>query len=148
LEKEEYMNERLNQQIDWYDDKSIKHQRIYKCWKIAQIILSATIPFAAGYIDSIKVLSVVVGVMGVIVTSIEGILTMGKYHENWIEYRRICETLKHEKYMFLTGTGVYKNEASFPNLVERVESVISQENVNWAALNYEDNTKNGGKING
>lgn len=141
---EEYVTTRLDTQIDWYDKKSITHQSTYKRWKIAQIILSASIPFVVGYVESWKFLAIIVGAMGVIITCIEGILTLGKHHEYWIEYRSVCETLRHEKYMFLTKTGVYRNEPSFGNLVERVESVISQENVNWAALNYEDNKKNGG----
>ena len=37
--------------------------------------------------------------------------------------------------MFLTGTGVYKNENdSFALLVERCETIISSENINWANL--------------
>ncbi|PIC81075.1 hypothetical protein CSV75_04660 [Sporosarcina sp. P18a] len=144
MEELEYVKERLDNQIKWYDDKSISHQKIYKRWKIAQIIISASIPFVVGYVDIVKFLAIIVGLMGVVITCIEGILTLGKYHENWIEYRSICETLRHEKYMYLTKTGVYSNEPSFINLVERVESVISQENVNWAALNYENNKTNGG----
>lgn len=142
--EEEYIKTRIDDQINWYDKKSISHQSIYKSWKITQIIISASIPFVVGYVDSLRFLAIVVGAMGVVITCIEGILTLGKHHENWIEYRSICETLRHEKYMYLTRTGIYKNEGSFSNLVERVESVISQENVNWAALNYEDNTKSGG----
>ncbi len=143
MDIDQYISERLDHQINWYDEKSQSHQKTYKRWKMVQIALSAFIPFLVGYVDPVTELAIAVGVMGVAITCIEGILTMGKYHENWIEYRSICETLKHEKYMYLTGTGVYKNEAAFTNLVERVESVISQENINWAALNYEDN-KNGG----
>ncbi|GKV54281.1 hypothetical protein NCCP2222_02280 [Sporosarcina sp. NCCP-2222] len=144
MQEEEYISSRVDEQINWYDKKSISHKKVYKGWKITQIIISASIPFVVGYVENLSFLAVVVGLMGVVITCIEGVLTLGKYHENWIEYRSICETLRHEKYMYLTRTGVYKNKGSFTNLVERVESVISQENVNWAALNYEDNKKNGG----
>ncbi|HHY74088.1 MAG TPA: DUF4231 domain-containing protein [Bacillus bacterium] len=141
---EQYLNERLDDQINWYDKKSIWHQKIYKRLKITQIILSAAIPFLAGYIDSIKWLAIIAGSMGVIITCIEGVLSLGKHHENWIEYRSICETLRHEKYMYLTKTGIYRNEDSFGNLVERIETIISKENVNWASMNYGDNKENGG----
>lgn len=135
MDKHQYIEERLEQQITWYDNKSICHQNTYKRWKLVQIILSASIPFIAGYVDVLKVLAILTGALGVIITSIEGYLSLGKQHENWIEYRKICETLKHEKYMYETGTGVYNTDEKFEVLIERVETIISQENVNWAGIN-------------
>ena len=41
--------------------------------------------------------------------------------------------------MYLTRTGVYDTESPFKLLVERVESIISKENVNWASLNSNQN---------
>ena len=65
----------------------------------------------------------------------ESFISISKHHDNWIDYRRTAESLKHEKYMFLTGTGVYKNEKDdFSLLVERCETIISSENINWANL--------------
>ncbi len=144
MDENTYFEERLEEQIKWYDGKSVGHQNVYKRWKYAQVILSASIPFLVGYVADFSKIGFIIGVFGVFITCIEGILTIGKHHENWIEYRSICETLRHEKYMYLTRTGVYKGEEPFKHLVERVETVISQENVNWAALNYEKNKHNGG----
>lgn len=60
---------------------------------------------------------------------------MNKYHENWIQYRSTAEILKHEKFLYLTRSGGYKNSsASFNELVERCESIISSENVDWVQL--------------
>ena len=135
MKKDEYINERLEEQINWYDKKCIRSQSKYKRLKIIEIILAATIPFLSVFSqDFIQITWIIAGIGGLI-TIIESWLNISKYHENWIEYRSICETLKHEKYMFLTQTGVYNVENHFHLLVERVESIISKENVNWANLN-------------
>jgi len=141
ITEETYFQERLDDQIDWYDRKSIQAQRLYKRLKGIVIILSASIPLFVGFITDHKIWATIVSVIGVAITVIEGWLGLSKYHENWIEYRSICETLRHEKYMYLTKTGVYEADNPFKILVERVESIISNENVNWANLN---NNQNGG----
>lgn len=141
ITEEQYIKERLEDQISWYDNKSIKCQKNFKVIKSTVIILSASIPFLVGFISDFKLFEVIVSFIGVVIVVMEGWLSLAKYHENWIEYRSICETLKHEKYMYLTKTGVYETEQPFKMLVERVENIISNENVNWANLN---NNQNGG----
>ncbi|MBN6887778.1 uncharacterized protein DUF4231 [Cytobacillus horneckiae] len=141
ITEEQYIKERLEDQINWYDTKSQKAQKRYKFFKGCVIVLSASIPLLVGFIPEWKVWATVVGVIGVLIAGIEGWLGLAKYHENWIEYRAICETLRHEKYMYLTKTGVFdmdSNTQIFKTLVERVESIISNENVNWASLNNND----------
>lgn len=148
MEQTEYLKERLEDQILWYDTKSSYHQNHYKRWKRMQIILTAFLPLSTGLIGRFQWFSIMFGIIGVLIACIEGVLALGKHHENWIEYRSICETLKHEKYMFLTKTGVYKEDEPFPYLVERVESIISKENINWASLHYENNNQKGDKPSG
>lgn len=140
MTQREYIEERLNDQIKWYDNKSISTQQVYKRIKIGQIIFTALIPFLAGLVDKYSSIIIIISLLGVAVTILEGYTTLGKFHEHWIEYRRICETLQHEKYMFLTNAGVYSGSDDFPLFVERIESIISQENLNWAALQNNDNT--------
>lgn len=136
-----YLQERLEDQINWYDTKSIHSQKLYKRLKGIVILLSASIPLFVGFISDYESWETVVSFIGVTIVVIEGWLSLTKYHENWIEYRGICETLRHEKYMYLTRTGVYDVENPFKVLVERVENIISKENINWAGL-Y--NNQNGG----
>ena len=37
--------------------------------------------------------------------------------------------------MYLARAGIYKTQSPFELLVERVENIISKENINWANLN-------------
>ena len=141
INKETYIHDRLEDQINWYDNKSMKYQKLYKRLKCIIIVLSASIPLFVGFIADYDIWETIVSAIGVAIVVIEGWLSLTKYHENWIEYRSICETLRHEKYMYLTRTGIYDSDNPFKVLVERVESIISKENLNWASLN---NNQNGG----
>ncbi|MFT8928479.1 MAG: DUF4231 domain-containing protein [Sporolactobacillus sp.] len=146
MDEKTYVEERLDNQLIWYDKKSIMCQNKYKCIKMTEFIISGVITVLAGTLVKFECLSnyisILLSILGVSITIFEGYLTMGKFHENWIEYRSISETLKKEKYMYLTKTGVYEEgdapKTSFTTLVERVESIISNENVNWANLNSND----------
>lgn len=137
-----YLEDRLNNQIDWYDKKSISSQKKYKSLKLLEIIMASIIPVLSVFSKDFNFITWIIAIVGSSISIIEGWLAVMKYHENWIEYRSICETLKHEKYMFLTDTGVYSTHNSFKLLVERVESIISKENINWANMNKKSN---GGK---
>jgi len=122
--------ERLEDQLSWYDSKSMENQRWYKRLKIAEIIAAAIIPFAAGF-DGLGILT---GILGVLIVIFIGIQSLNQYHDNWISYRSTAEQLKHEKYLWLSKAGPYKNtEKPEVMLAERVESLISKEHAKWEA---------------
>ncbi|MFX3616272.1 MAG: DUF4231 domain-containing protein [Sporolactobacillus sp.] len=146
LDECNYLKERLDDQINWYSKKSQSCQKKYKVLKRIEMALAATIPVltsvAIGLNSYQMIMSSTIGLFGACIAVLEGFISLGKYHENWIEYRSVCETLKKEKYMYLTKTGIYREgdaeETTFTTLVERTESIISNENVNWASLNSND----------
>lgn len=141
-EHREYIITRLNVQINWYDKKSILAQKKYKLFTFFTILCTSLTPVAANLILSTQISKYVVSFLGVFATLSQGIINMSKYNENWIEYRTVCETLKKEKYMFLTNAGVYHDiEDSFVYFAERTESIISQENLNWANITKEEKEK-------
>ena len=128
--------ERLDDQIGWYDRKSMSCQRVFKRTKIVQIVAAAVIPFLAAL--SVKEVwsSVhwITGGLGVLVTVFEGLLQLGQYQQNWFMYRSTCEALKHEKYLYLGKAGPYASATdAHALLAERVESLVSQEHAKWAS---------------
>ena len=139
MNEDEYITDRLDDQIIWYDKKSQTNQRWFKCLRIFEIISAAIIPFLAGIGSSIPYYSVIIGALGVIIAVSAGVSAIYKFHENWIEYRTTSETLKHEKYLFQTKCPPYHQEDSFCRLVQRVEGLISKENSQWSR--YVDKTK-------
>ncbi|MGI6557412.1 MAG: DUF4231 domain-containing protein [Limnochordia bacterium] len=129
--EQEYFEQRLDDQINWYDKKSVFSQQRYKQLRTAEIVLSLLIPFATPFIPSNHYLVYVVGVSSVALALIAGLLSLHNYRDNWVEYRNTCENLKREKYMYLTKTGPYARENRFAILVERVETIMSCERDIW-----------------
>jgi hypothetical protein len=100
MNEEEYLNDRLNDQINWYSKKSQTNQKWFKGLRLLEIIAATIIPFLAGIGSIIPYYLIIIGVLGVIIAVSAGLSALYKYHENWIEYRTTSETLKHEKYLF------------------------------------------------
>lgn len=48
LDEAKYLKERLEDQIDWYDRKSISNQKSFKRLQVLIIVASATILFLSG----------------------------------------------------------------------------------------------------
>ncbi len=131
MEIEQYLQERLDDQISWYDRKSGSNQRLYKRLRLLEIVAAASIPLLTGFIAEYSFMTHVVAIVGVAVAVISGAFALFKFQENWIEYRTTAETLKHHKYLYLTRSAPYQGEDAFHTLVETVEGLISQENSKW-----------------
>src|SRR5580698_2267538 len=85
----------LQDQIEWYDRKSGSNQKAFKCLKICTIASAAIIPLLASTMPSTT------AGLGVFIVILEGLQQLNQYHSNWIAYRSTCETLKHEKFLYL-----------------------------------------------
>ncbi|MDY6895748.1 MAG: DUF4231 domain-containing protein [Thermotogota bacterium] len=149
MKSDEYIEKRLEDQIDWYDKKSLSSQSIFKRMRKTEIILAASIPFITTIInifDSITVIgSILLGLVGVSISILAGFIAFGQHQEHWIEYRTTCESLKKEKFLFQTKVEPYNDEDAFELLVQRVETLVSKENTNWTQymINREKGEKNG-----
>ena len=133
MDQDKYLKERLDDQIDWYDKKSQWNQKWFKRLKIMEISFAAFIPFMISFItESTIILKIIAGSFGIIIVIISGLIGLYKFQENWIEYRTTCETLRHEKFLFLTKSYPYNVDQPFLLLVQRIESLISKENTNWS----------------
>ena len=122
--------ERLEDQINWYDKKSLFNQAWYKRVKIIQILTGSFVPLAAG----LNAHAAVTGGLGVLIVVLEAVQSLQQFHSNWITYRSTCEELKHEKYLWLGKAGPYaaaKDSTSL--LAERIESIISREQAKWVS---------------
>ena len=133
MDFEDYLTNRYQQQIDWYDSKSSSNQRTYKFFQVLVIVLSFSTPviIALSY-DSSKIIAIVISFLVAILSSVTATF---KFYENWINYRTTCESLRKEKYYYDFGIGPYKGIADKKSLfVERVEDLISKEHTKWIDL--------------
>lgn len=134
--EEEYLKTRVIDQIRWYDKGSVLNKSWFLFSKVTEIIVALFIPFLSAYIsESNNYLKIIVGFLGITVAAIAGIITLIKFQEKWIEYRTVTESLKLEKFLFLTRSGPYKDaSAPFQMFVERFESLISTSTKKWVSF--------------
>ncbi len=133
MNEDTYLKNRVDDQIDWLDNKSSFNQKSYKRSRLVIIALSVMIPFLTGYIDEFGLpLKIAVGLSGVIIAFLEGFVNLSKHQENWVQYRAAAEALKQEKMIYLTKSGTYAgSEAPFQAFVENIESILASENKIW-----------------
>lgn len=145
MKSEEYLEQRLDDQIAWYSAKSTFNQRRYRLLQIISIVAAALIPLVAGIgsfpVNSVEVFNIVVGALGVAVAISTGLQNLYNYQEQWIKYRTTSEALTREKFKFLAAVDIYKNPDAFQILVIRVEALLSNENANWEKLMRENPDK-------
>lgn len=139
----EYIKTRVDDQIAWYDKKSVTCQRWYKVFQAIEIFIAASIPVLSGYASKYGVIPLIIGIEGAIITIVESITRLYKFHENWIEYRTTCELLRYQKHLYLTGSAPYNTEPeSIENIfVRNIENIISSENNKWKAVNMQETTE-------
>ncbi|MBN1930528.1 MAG: DUF4231 domain-containing protein [Desulfobacterales bacterium] len=145
MNQDEYLKDRLCNQIKWYDDKSVVLQRRFKILSSLEIIFAAFIPFLSALSDETGILKIIIAGLGTAVVIFAGISSMNKYQELWISYRTTAETLKHHKFLFETQCAPYNDKDAFSRLVENVEAIISREHSNWSSMLKEQQKRD--KIN-
>jgi len=124
---EEYIEQRLNDQIGWYDRKSATNQRWFKRLRFAEIVAAAIIPFLSGFAGGSLPIKVAIGALGVVVAVIASVLGLLNLQEP-----TGLESLRKEKFLFLTQTEPCDKDDAFHLLVQRVEALLSKENADWA----------------
>ena len=132
ISPEEYIEQRLSDQIGWYDRKSGTNQRWFKRLRFVEILAAATIPFLSGFAGNWFPIKIAIGALGVFVAVIASLLGLLQLQVHWIEYRATAESLRREKFLFLTQTEPYDKDDAFHLLVQRVEALLSKENTDWA----------------
>jgi hypothetical protein len=131
ISPEDYVEQRINGQIAWYDRKSMTNKRWFKRLRFAEIVAAATIPFLSGFADKSFSIKIAIGALGVFVAIIASLLGLLQLQAHWIEYRATAESLSEEKFLFLTQTDPYDKDGAFHLLVQRVEALLSKEHTEW-----------------
>ncbi len=128
----EYLKQRIDNQINWYSDKSTRNKRGFYFCQTMVICCGALIPILIGYSDNWNVLKYVAGVLGVLIVVLEGISNLKKYKENWMSYRLTGESLLREKLLYQNQVGEFQDEPyDFKVFVLKCEQIMSGENANW-----------------
>jgi hypothetical protein len=131
LNEKDYLEQRLQNQIDWYDRRSGSAQTGYKSLRTLELVAAALIPLLSGYTAQWPVLTYAIGGLGLVVALVAGLLSLHRHQERWIEYRATAEALHREKFLFLTRAAPYDGPDAFARLVQTVEARLASENAAW-----------------
>ena len=144
METTNYIKDRFQQQFDWMSKKSEQNQVKYRTLRVITLFCAISLPFLTGYVtDEREYLKVIIGVLGVVIAFSEGLLSLYKYHDNWLTYRNSVNSLGREKVMYDTMSGVYFNLSSddaFHTFVNNVENILANENSLWSSNMKENKT--------
>ena len=126
----EFIKDRYEKEIVWYDQKAVRNKKIYDLLQAVVIIFSGLTPVLI-LIDEpdLRIFAVLTSVIIAISTSF---IKTFKFHENWLNYRTTTETMRREYSLYNTDAGDYLDVDDKQRFfVERIESLISRENTKW-----------------
>lgn len=139
---EEYINERLVAQMNWYDRKSSENKSKYKRIKRTESVIAALIPVVITF-GAFKIvqendlgvyLQVIAALAGVALVIMNSFLELDEHYKLWKEYRVTCEMMRHERYMYMTRSEPYDEADAFPLLVEKIEAILNSETQRWKQI--------------
>jgi len=146
MTEEQYLSERVDDQIEWYGAKSAIN-KTYHIWINGLIIFfAAMIPFVSGIdIDETKWPQYATAFLGVMTATLTGLSALLKFQEKWTTYRITAEALQREKLLYKTAASPYdRNGASFKSFVHNVERIMNNENSSWnEIMNRKDGESTG-----
>gem|GEM_PF-274746 len=135
MRAQQYLEQRVNDQIQWYEKKSAINQKRYKQCQIGAIVFGAAIPLltAISFEDFEVLLRFTIALLGSLIAIMNALVSLYKFQDNWVQYRTAAESLTREKFLFLTKSRPYAGdeEKDFKQLVERCELTMSSENSVW-----------------
>ncbi|MCY7422726.1 MAG: DUF4231 domain-containing protein [Chitinophagaceae bacterium] len=134
-----YLNDRVENQVHYYESKSALNKQYYLFFKIAQLTAATLLPFFSVFLSDYSWMKYVIAFLGSVVTILEGVMATGKYYEKWVIYRSTAETLRQEKYLFLMQAGSYSGQDAVQQFVNKIEFSLGKENVGWQQLIVKDN---------
>ena len=123
---------RLEDQLDWYDKKSIYCQKFYKRINFVQVVVALLIPLIS--FSDLTYTKWLTASAGALIAILEAVQQMNRYSQLWVTYRATAERLKRDKHFFLSAAGPFKDLEESDNLIllaERVEEHISTEHTDW-----------------
>ena len=134
-----YMKERVESQVHYYESKSALNKKYYLFFKISQLTAATLLPFFSVFLSDYLWMKYMIAFLGSMVTILEGVMATGKYHEKWVMYRGTAETLRQETYLFLMKAGTYSEKDAMQQFVTKVEFSLGKENIGWQQMIVKDN---------
>lgn len=131
-----YVKYRIMDQIDWYNSKACRSQKLFKSWMITSVILSAIIPVLTLFAECI-VAKILIAIFSSAITAISAVISLYHWRELWVQYRSNCELLQSILHCYFTRAGEFHglhDDEAFQRLVDRCEEYMTKEFRSWSAF--------------
>ena len=137
----DYLERRVIPQRKWHAAKARWNKKRFHTMEIATLVAGAMIPvvnllglatFWAGLFS---------GLLGGVVVIATAIGKLFKFHENWLQYRALVETLDRQVELYMNGVADYAGVGQSDRnrlLVERVENLLAMNTANYVATQRGD----------
>lgn len=146
MDAQQYLAERVDERIEWYEQTSRVNLRWYRWLRGAEVMGAACIPLVAGYALISGAAAVVVGILGIVVAVTAGILGLYQFPQKYLEARAVSQALRKEKYLYSTRTAPYDSDHDvrrLRRLVRRVENIVADEESGWRLDRFAPNIQSG-----
>ncbi len=118
----QFLAERVDAAIAWHDAQSRRARRLFT-------FLSGLVLVATGSLTLLTrrtELAELAAVVNVVAILASGFVTLGQHQQRWVEYHATAESLRSQRFLFLTRTGQYAGPDAFPAFVAQVEATLGQ----------------------
>jgi hypothetical protein len=129
LTPEEYVSERLNPEMNYYNKSATSAKKNYLRMRGLTVIGGALVPVLVNIdLPYMHFLTTILSLMVVLFVSLE---TVYRYREQWTNYRTAEHNLSNEYFLFTGRSGAYADldePVAFTLFVNRIEQAIEAEN--------------------
>ncbi len=137
-----YLEERVEDQLRYYEKSANKAKRVYTRIQIAIIVLGLLVPVVVNIptdwnngVELDLAIRIAVTIMSLALAILNGVSNFRKYGDLWLSYRMTEELLKHEKFLFLARAGKYSEaETAYSEFAQTIESILSAEHNKFRSL--------------
>lgn len=153
LSDQEYIEQRLDDQINWHKRKSDWNKSKYSALKNFDTIIAALVPLSLGLgavYDSadpiatkhitVWITKIASALSGVYLAISAGFFELEGYESNAKNYKKLYKKLESEKFKYLSRAEPYDEEDAFPRLIFTVENELHQD-----VINFFNSNKNSGE---
>lgn len=142
---ESYMAERVDSQVENFDQLARRNQRIYSVLRMTTITCNVLTALAIALTLAAPArfkLYVGLGalVLSMIVLATHQIQEFNKFGAKWQKFRTVAEQIKSEKFLFLNDAGTYRagdTDSKKRAFIESVEGIIQGTDKSYFALMME-----------
>ena len=131
---EQYITDRVEIQINWFNTKAKKCKLHYYIFSTISIIASALTPVFVKICPNIAI------VTSLIATIMLSLNNLCKFKDKWNLYRMTAELLQKEKVLYLYSIDNPRNKDNF---IQRIENILADSNKKWDNnIHQKENKKN------